>query len=83
MVNSSFMEILKGSELFAGLAADDPHVHIDNFKVVRNRYAGRPHWEMDIIGLRLFSLSLNHNIRAWFNELPYISIYTSNLRMRS
>ncbi|KAK4726973.1 hypothetical protein R3W88_031890 [Solanum pinnatisectum] len=39
-------------------------------------YVGRPNLDIDVIGLRVFPLSLTSNAAVWFNELPYNSIYT-------
>ena len=34
--------------------------------------------ELDVIGLRVFPLSLTGEVAIWFTELPYNSIFTSN-----
>ena len=35
--------------------------------------------KLNVIGLRVFNLSLTGEAAIWFNELPYNSIYTWNL----
>ena len=39
---------------------------------------GRPDLDLDVIGLRLFPLSLTGEAAIWFTELPYNSIFTWN-----
>ena len=39
---------------------------------------GRPLLEVDVMGLRVFSLSLTGEAAIWFTELPYNSIFTWN-----
>ena len=39
---------------------------------------GRPDFDQDVIGLRLFPLSLIGEAVMWFTELPYNSIFTWN-----
>ena len=39
---------------------------------------GRPNFDLDIIGLRVFSLSLMGEAAIWFTKLRYNSIFTWN-----
>ena len=39
---------------------------------------GRPDLDLDVIGLRVFPLSLMGEASIWFTELPYNSIFTWN-----
>ena len=39
---------------------------------------GRPYFDLDVIGLRVFPLSLTGEAAMWFTELPYNSIFTWN-----
>ena len=39
---------------------------------------GRPDLDLDVIGLRVFPLSLTGEAAIWFTELPYNSILTWN-----
>ena len=39
---------------------------------------GRPDLDLDVIGLRVFPLSLTGEAAIWFTELPYNSIFTWN-----
>ena len=38
----------------------------------------RPDLDLDVIGLRVFPLSLTGEAAIWFTELPYNSIFTWN-----
>ena len=64
--------------LFSGLRLKDPHDHIAKLRYVYKICVGIPDLDMNVIGLRVFSLSLIGNAAIWFAELPYISIYTWN-----
>jgi len=70
------MQMLTTRDLFARLPADDPHAHIAKLNHVCKSCIGRPDWDMNVIGLRVFPLSLTGDAAVWFNELPYNSIYT-------
>ena len=39
---------------------------------------GRPDFDLDVIGLRVFPLSLTREATMWFTKLPYNSIFTWN-----
>ncbi|XP_049406169.1 uncharacterized protein LOC125869772 [Solanum stenotomum] len=64
------------SGLFTSLASEDPHAHVAKLRSVCKSCVGRPDLDMDIIGLRVFPLSLAGDATVWFTELPYNSIYT-------
>ena len=66
MVTSSFIQILTVKGLFLGLPSKDPHAHIDKLRLVGKSYVGRPYLDMDIIGLRVFPLSLTGEDTIWF-----------------
>ena len=38
----------------------------------------RTDFDLDVIGLRVFSISLTGEVSIWFTELPYNSIFTWN-----
>ena len=78
MVISSLMQILTARGLFSGLPSEDPHAHIAKVRAVCNSCIGRPDLDLDVIGLRVFPLSLTGEAAIWFTELPYISIFTWN-----
>ena len=78
MVTSSLMQILTTRGLFSGLPSEDPHAHITKVRAVCKICVGRPDLDLDVIGLRLFPLSLTGEAAIWFTELPYNSIFTWN-----
>ena len=78
MVTSSLMQMLTARALFSGLPSEDPHAHIAKVRAVCKRYVGRPDLNLDVIGLRVFPLSLTGEAAIWFTELPYNSIFTWN-----
>lgn len=41
-------------------------------------FVGRPDLDLDVIGLRVFPLSLTGEAAIWFTELLYNSIFTCN-----
>ena len=62
VVNSRLMQMLTATGLFS----------------VCKSCLGRPNLNMDVIGLRVFSISLKEEAAIWFTELLYNSIYTCN-----
>ena len=70
MVTSSLMQILTARCLFSGLPSEDPHAHIAKVRVVCKSCVGRPDLDLDVIGLRVFPLSLMGEAAIWFSELP-------------
>ena len=58
VVTSSFMQMLTARGLFSGLPFEDPHAHIAKLRSVCKICVGRPDLDMDIIGFRVFPLSL-------------------------
>ena len=78
MVTSSLMQMLSARGLFSGLPFEDPHAHIAKVRAVSKSCVGRPNFDLDVIGLRVFPLSLTGEAAIWFTELPYNSIFTWN-----
>ena len=76
VVTSSLMQMLTARGLFLGLPYKDPHAHITKIGLVRKSCVGRQDLDMDVIGLRVFPLSLKGEAPIWFNNLSYYSIYT-------
>ena len=74
MVTSSLMQILTARGLFSGLTFEDPHAHIAKVRAVCKSCVGRPDLDLDVIGLKVFSLPLTREATIWFTELPYNSI---------
>ena len=78
MVTSSLMQMLSPRGLFSGLPSEDPHAHIAKVRAVFKSCVGRPDLDLDVIGLRVFPLSLMGEAAIWFIELLYNSILTLN-----
>ena len=78
MVTSCLMQMLSGRSLFSGLPSEDPHSHIAKVRAMCNSCVGRADLDLDIIGLRVFPLSLTGKANIWFTELPCNSIFTWN-----
>ena len=76
MVTSSLMQMLTARGLFSGLLFEDPHAHIAKVRAVCKSCVGRPDLDLDVIGLRVFNLSLMRETAIWFTEIPYNSIFT-------
>ncbi|WMV38113.1 hypothetical protein MTR67_031498 [Solanum verrucosum] len=76
VVTSSLMQMLTARGSFSGMASDDPHGHMAKLSSVCKSFVGRPNLDMDVIGLRVFPLSLTGDDDVWFTELPYNSIHT-------
>ena len=76
VVTSSLMQMFTARGLFSGLPFEDPHAHIYKVRAVCKSCVGRPDLDLDVIGLRVFPLSLTGEASKWFNELPYNSIFT-------
>ena len=76
VVNSSLMQMLSARGLFSGLPSKDPHAHIAKVRVVCKSCVGRSDLDLDVIGLRVFPLSLTGEADMWFTKLPYNSIFT-------
>ena len=58
MVSSSLMQMLTARGLFSGIPFEDPHAHIAKVRAVSKSCVGRPDLDLDVIGLRVFPLSL-------------------------
>ena len=78
VVTSGLKQMLTARGLFSGLPSEDPHAHIDKVRAVCKSCVGRPDLDLDVIGLRVFPLSLTEEAPIWFTELPYNSIFTWN-----
>ena len=76
MVTSSLMQMLTARGFFSGLPSEDPHAHIAKVRAVCKSCVGRPDFDLDVIGLRVFPLSLMGEAAMWFTKLPYNSIFT-------
>ena len=61
--------MLTARGFFSGLPSEDSHAQ---------SYVGRPDLDLDVIGLRVFPLSLMGQDAIWFTKLPYNSIFTWN-----
>ena len=78
METSSLMQIFTAIGFFSELPSEDPHAHIAKVRAVCKSCVGRPDLDLDVIGLRVFPLSLTGEGTIWFTELLYNSILTWN-----
>ena len=58
VVTSSLMQIFTAIGLFSRLSSEDPHAHVAKVRSVCKICVGRAYLNMNVIGLRLFPLSL-------------------------
>ena len=70
--------MLTARGLFSRLPSEDPHVHIAKVRAVCKSCVGRPDLDLDVIGLRVFPLSLTGEAAILFTVLPYNSIFIWN-----
>ena len=70
--------MLTTTSLFSGLASEDPHAHIAKVRVVCKSCVGRLDLDLDVIGIRVFPLSLTGEVAIWLTKLPYNLIFTWN-----
>ena len=78
VVTSILMQMVIARGLFSGLPSEDPHAHIAKVRAVCKSCVGRPDLDLDVIGIRVFPLSLMGEAAIWFTELPYNSIFLSH-----
>ena len=64
------MQMLTARGLFSRLPSEDPHAHISKVRAVYKSCVGRPDLDLDVIGLKVFPLSLTGEAAMWFTELP-------------
>ena len=64
--------------LFSWLPSEDPHAHITKVRAVCKSCVGKPGLDLDVIGLRVFPLSVTGEDTIWLTDLPYNSIFTWN-----
>ena len=70
------MQMLTARGLFPGLRYKDPHAHIAKLRSLCKRCVRRQDLDMDVIGLRVFPLSLMGEATICFTNLPHNLIYT-------
>ena len=70
VVTSRLMKMLTARGLFSGLPSEDPHAHIAKVRAVRKSCVGRPDLDQDVIGLRVFPLSLTE--RLLYGSLSFL-----------
>ena len=58
MVTNILMQILTARGLFSGIHSKDPNAHIAKVREVCKSCVRRPDLDMDVIGLRVFPLSV-------------------------
>ena len=64
------MQMLTARGLFSGIPSEDPRAHIAQVRAVCKSCVGRPYFDLDVIGLSVFPLSLTGEAAMWFTELP-------------
>uniref|UniRef100_M1DW17 Integrase core domain containing protein n=1 Tax=Solanum tuberosum TaxID=4113 RepID=M1DW17_SOLTU len=69
VVTSSLMQMLTERGLFFRLALKDLHGYMAKLISVCKSCMGRPELDMDVIGVRVFPLSLTNDAAVWFSEL--------------
>ena len=72
------MQMLTSIGLFSRLRSDHLHAYIAKVRAVCKSCVGRSDLDLDVIGLRVFHLSLTGEAVIWFTELLYNSILTWN-----
>ena len=70
------MHMLTARGFFAGLPSEDPHAHIAKLRSLWKSCVGRLDMDNNIIGLRVFPLSLTRDVVICFIKIPFILIYT-------
>ena len=58
MLTSSLMQMLTARGLFSGLPSEDLRAHITKVREVCKSCVGMPDLDLDVIGLRVFPLSV-------------------------
>ncbi|MCF7184085.1 retrotransposon gag domain-containing protein, partial [Corynebacterium parakroppenstedtii] len=69
-VSSELLQMLQNRGLFTGLPSEDPHHHLQNVVFVCKSVMGTQNLSLDVVGLRVFPLSLTSNTAVWLFELP-------------
>ena len=70
--------MLTARDLFSGIPSEDSHAHIAMVREVCKNCVGGHDLDLDVIGRRVFPLSLTGEAAIWFTELLYNSILTWN-----
>ena len=58
VVTSSVIKMLNARGLFSGITSEDTHAHMAKVRSMCNSFVGRPKLNMNVVGLRVFPLSL-------------------------
>lgn len=72
MVTSNLMQMLRTTGLVFGMASKVPHGHMDKLRSVCKSCVGRPELDMNVIGLRVFPLSLTGDAAVFFFEISQV-----------
>lgn len=71
MVTNGVIQELFTRGLFSCLAPEDPHGYTAKLRSVYKSSVGRPELDIDVIRLRVFSMSLTGGAGVWFAEFLY------------
>lgn len=64
--------MLRTTGLVFGMASKVPHGHMDKLRSVCKSCVGRPELDMNVIGLRVFPLSLTGDAAVFFFEISQV-----------
>ena len=69
VVTSTLMQMLTARGLFSLLLVEDPHAHVAKLNFVFKSCIGRPYWDNNVIGLRVFPEMLQYGSMSYLTTL--------------
>lgn len=76
IVTSNLMQMLTTRGLVSAIPLEDLYGQMDKLRSACMSCVGRTELDMNVIGLRVISLSLTDDAAVWFSKIPYNSIHT-------